>query len=312
MNYTAFKGFFCGSFSVRFNWYLSLFVVIAAPASVQGSTPRKIEVQGHRGARAVMPENTLAAFRYALELGVETLELDTNVTKDGVVVVSHEQFITPELCVDSAGQKPAAPIAIRTLTLEQVKQYDCGSVPNPKFPRQKRIAGERIPTLREVFDLVKTSALPQAKRVQFNVEMKTVPALPGLDPGAKEFTRLLLKEIDAAGMASRTVVQCFNHLYLVEVKRQAPKQRVSALLAANFMLNVVGAAKKAGFEIISPHLGWVTREWVGELHAAGLQVIPWTANDSREWEYLLSAGVDGIISDDPEALIAFLKTKGLR
>ena len=130
-------------------------------ASSSWASPR-IMVHGHRGCRGVRPENTLAAFREALDAGVDVLELDMNVTRDGVVVVSHDRMIDPIICLGPGG-KPADKVPIRSLTFQEVQAYDCGSLKNPRFPRQVPVPGERIPRLADVFQLAKDSKAPAAR-----------------------------------------------------------------------------------------------------------------------------------------------------
>ncbi len=269
-------------------------------------TATPIEVQGHRGARAVRPENTLAAFEYALGVGVDTLELDLAVTKDDVVVVSHDPHLTPERCLGPKGIILATPVAIRELSLEQVKAYDCGSLKNPRFPRQV-LAPAKIPTLDEVFALVKASKRP----VHFNLETKIFPAHPELTPEPKEFAELVVASVRRHGMVARTIVQSFDYRTLEAVKEIAPKLRI-AMLQPDGLVPLVPVAKALRAEIVSPHHEWILKADVDALHAAGVRVVPWTANDEAAWARLLDLGVDGIITDDPAALITYLQKRGRR
>ncbi len=272
------------------------------------STP--IEVQGHRGARAVRPENTLAAFDYALEVGVDTLELDLAVTKDRHVVVAHDPHLTAERCLGPDAKRLGAPIAIASLTLEQLKTYDCGSLKNPRFPRQS-LAPAQIPTLDEVFTHVKKSKHPAAKTVQFNIETKIFPAHPDLTPTPERFAELVVKIVRRHKLVARTIVQSFDHRTLVAVKKLESKLRI-AMLQPDGLPPLVPIARALGAEIVSPHHEWIRKQDVDQLHRIGVRVVPWTANDEAAWARLLELGVDGIITDDPAALIAYLKAKGLR
>src|SRR5271155_5053535 len=130
-----------------------LFLMPAAP---------RILVHGHRGARAMYPENTIPAFRYAIEIGVDFLEMDVAVTKDSVLVISHDPHINGEICT---GPHPG--IAIHELTLSELRQYDCGTLKNPRFPKQQPVPGTCIPTLDEVLNLSRLG------NVQFNIETKS-------------------------------------------------------------------------------------------------------------------------------------------
>jgi glycerophosphoryl diester phosphodiesterase len=260
-----------------------------------------IQVHGHRGARAMRPENTLPAFRYAIDAGVDVLELDMAVTRDNVVVVSHDPYLEPPVC---SGPRPKA--TIHELTLEEVRQWDCGKIQNPKFPKQTPIPGTRMPTLDEVFDLA-----PRGK-FQFNIETKIFADHPGLAPPPDEFARLVLAVVRKHKLEQRVILQSFDFRTLVAMKKLAPEIRLSALWEREGDRDFVSIAKEAGAGIISPMFPLVTPEKVRAAHAAGLEVVPWTANTPAEWDKLIAAQVDAIISDDPAELIAYLKNKRLR
>lgn len=269
-----------------------------------------IEVQGHRGARAVLPENTLPGFDYALSIGVDTLELDLGVTKDGHVIVFHDPYVAPSRC-QRGGKRLTRKIPFRTLTLAEVKRFDCGALPHERFPKQKRIAGVKIPTLDEVFELVKKSKHPAAKSVEFNIETKSFPAHPELTPAPAAFAKKVVAVVKKHGMARRTIVQSFDYRTLAATKKLEPKIRI-AMLQPDGLVPLVPVAKSLGAEIVSPHHEWITKAEVAKLRKAGIRVIPWTANDQKAWARLVELGVDGIITDDPAALIAYLEKKKLR
>jgi glycerophosphoryl diester phosphodiesterase len=257
--------------------------------------PKKIEVHGHRGARAMYPENTLPAFEYAIAQGVDVLELDMGITKDGVVVVSHDPFLESPIC---SGPKPKA--AIRELTLAEIRQWDCGSVQNPHFPTQKTVPGTRMPTLDKVFSLA-----PKGE-FKFNIETKIFADHPELAPPPEEFVRLVLAEIRKHRLESRVILQSFDFRTLHEMKRQAPEIALAALYEGPAR-SFAEIAKEAGADMISPEHHLVTPEQVHAAHAAGFKVVPWTANTPADWDRLIAAGVDAIITDDPAALIAHLR-----
>ncbi len=260
---------------------------------------KRILVHGHRGARAVRPENTLPAFEYAIKQGVDALELDVAVTKDNVLVVSHDPVLHPPVC---SGPRDGA--VIRELTLDEVRQWDCGGRKNPLFPRQEPVPGTRMPTLDEVF------ALADRGSFDYNVETKSFPDHPELTPPPDEFSRMLLDAIRKRKLERRVIVQSFDYRTLIAMKRMAPEIRRSALVE-NDHRDFVTIAREAQAGIVSPHYGLVTPEKVRPAHAAGLQVVPWTANTPAQWDQLIAAGVDAIISDDPAELIAYLKRRGL-
>ena len=146
-----------------------------------------IEVQGHRGARSVLPENTLAAFEYAMQVGVDTLEFDLGVTADEVVVVSHDQKINQTICQYLDGSQIEHSKWLHEMTLDEVKAIDCGAKPNPRFPLQKLLPQSQIPTLDEVFKLVRDSSLANAQSMLFNIETKSDPRNPQAQLEPKRF-----------------------------------------------------------------------------------------------------------------------------
>jgi glycerophosphoryl diester phosphodiesterase len=227
-------------------------------------------VQGHRGARAQRPENSLPAFEYAIGVGADAIELDVAVTCDNVLVVSHDPI--PEL------------------TLAQVKQ--CGGVP--------------IPTLDEVCTLAAPS------RVELNIELKSFPERPEFTPPPFEFARLVLQAIRKHKLDHRVIVQSFDFRTLRAMRELAPAIRRSALTEDD-PRDFVTIAREAGrTQMVSPHYALVTPEKVAQAHAAGLQVLAWTVNTPQDWARMAHAEVDAIITDDPAALIAFLKAQALR
>ena len=266
----------------------------------------KVKVHGHRGARAVLPENTLVGFEYALKIGVDVLEMDLAVTKDNHLVVSHDPYINSEICLDSKGKPPKKNTMIRSLTLKQVKSYDCGSVQNKRFPKQKTIKGENIPTLDEVFKMVKASK--HNKEVEFNIETKIFPAHPEVTPTPEEFSKLVVELVQKHKLQKRTIIQSFDYRTLIEVKKLDASIRTSQLTYAN-LLDSVAVVKASKADILSPHYDWITASEVKRLHQNKLQVAPWTANDPEVWQKLVEMNVDAIITDDPEALIKFLKSQ---
>ena len=257
--------------------------------------PRRVKVQGHRGARALRPENTIPAFEYAIAAGVDALELDMAVTKDNVLVISHDPYLEAPVCTG-----PQRKAVIHELTLAQVKEWDCGAVRNPKFPKQQPVVGTRMPTLDEVFDLAPRGSF------LFNIETKSFPEHPELTPDPAEFVKLVLQKIRKHHLESRVVLQSFDFRTLRAMKKIAPEIALSALYDG-LPRRFVDIAKEAAAGIVSPEFHLVTAEQVREAHQAGLQVLPWTPDSADQWDRLVADGVDGIITDDPAALIAWLK-----
>ena len=273
--------------------FMSIFALASAGA------PR-ILVHGHRGARAVLPENTLPAFEYAIKTGVDAIELDVAVTRDNVLVVSHDPVLNPRICLAPGGSS-----VIRELTLKELRRWDCGSLRNPLFPEQRLDPGARVPTLDEVLDLASRGDF------QFNIETKISPEKPRYTPPPEDFARLLLEAIERHKLQSRVIVQSFDFRTLHAIQRMAPEIRLAALYAS-WPRDFVSISREAGASIVSPNYRLVTQKKVRTAHDAGLQVVPWTANKPKIWDRLIKAGVDGIITDDPAALIEHLKQRGLR
>lgn len=272
---------------------------IMAAISTQ-SYPR-ILVHGHRGARAVRPENTLPAFEYAIAAGVDVLELDLAVTRDNVLVVSHDPVLPEATCQGPAG----ATRVIREMTLEQLRRWDCGARANPDFPKQQTVPGTRVPTLDEVLQLAGRGAF------EFNIETKIFPYKPQLTPSPEEFARLLVAAIRRHKLESRAIIQSFDFRTLAAAEKLAPEIRRAALYAG-IPRDLVALTREARATMSSPHYRLVTKGNVQALHEAKFPVVPWTANEPALWDRLVAAGVDAIITDDPGALIEYLKQRKLR
>lgn len=272
-----------------------------------GNAAPRIEVHGHRGARALRPENSLPAFAYAMAQGVDVLEMDLAVTRDDVLVVSHDSQMNAAFCRGPAG----AERVIRKMTLAELRRWDCGAVANAGFPKQAAVPGTRVPTLQEVFDLVKR----EGSGVGFNIETKISLDKPELTPAPKRFAELVLEVVRKNNLTERVILQSFDFRTLRAMRKLEPKMRLSALYPIQASLRhrtLVDLAKEAGAGIVSPQFATVRKEEVAAAHRAGLTVVAWTANEPAVWDKLIEAEVDGIISDDPAALIAYLKGKGLR
>jgi glycerophosphoryl diester phosphodiesterase len=296
------------------------------------------DLQGHRGARALWPENTLTGFARALEIGVTTLELDCGITADGVVVVSHDRLLNPDHTRDAAGQflTTAGP-SLRTLTYAQLQQYDVGRLrPGSgyaaQFPEQQAVDGEHIPRLADVFAMVLKSG---NHKVRFNVETKIDPTQPEQTATPEEFAIALIEVIRDAGMTSRTTIQSFDWRTLVLVRKLAPEIAIVALTdqqpdedtmeigkpGASIWLggfdvddyagSVPRTVQALGARIWSPHAMDLNPALVAEGHALGLAVVPWTVNDPKDMERAIALGIDGLITDYPDRLRAVLAAKGI-
>ena len=296
-------------------------------------TAQSIEVQGHRGARGLLPENTVPAFERAIELGVDTLELDLGMTRDGVPVVHHDRRLNPDRIRDAAGTwlAPPGPL-LGTLTLAELSGYDAGrAVPGgataERFPQQAPRDGARIPTLAEVLALAK---LPGAERIRFNIETKLTPLAPEEAPPPAEFARAVVEVLRAEGMIERADIQSFDWRVLREVRKLAPDLATVCLSVErpwhdNILRGRPGASPwTAGFDIDefdgsvprlvaaagcaawSPFYRDLTEEALAEGRSLGLRVVVWTVNEVDDMLALARLGVDGIITDYPDRAVEAL------
>lgn len=294
------------------------------------------DLEAHRGGRALLPENTLPAFANALSMGVDTLELDVGVTADGEIVISHERGLNPDLARSSDGvyiTPPGTPFV--KLRLDEVRTYDVGQIrPDSayakQFPDQRAVPGTRIPTLRELFVLVRKSGNTQ---VRFNIETKIDPNHPDEAPDPQAFVAKLLEVIETEGFSDRVMVQSFDWRTLQLVQRQAPNvptvyltlqrgsgQTVALDKATNWTAGFNPAdhggslprtIKAAGGAIWSPYFGDVTAALVSEARGLGLRVVVWTVNKPEDMARMIELGVDGIISDRPDLLRQVAGEKGI-
>jgi glycerophosphoryl diester phosphodiesterase len=272
----------------------------------------KIAVHGHRGARGMRPENTIPAFQYAISLGVDFLEMDMAVTKDGKIVISHDPFISKVICLDPQKKPIVTEPLIHSMTLAEVQSYDCGSLQNPRFPEQVSVPGTRRPTLDEVFELTEKSNDPHAKTVKFNIETKIFADHPEYTVSPTEFVQLFYAVVKKHHLEKRVVLQSFDFRTLAEMRKIDASIPLSALVETSPdpripTANLVEVAKRTGAEIISPESILLTPAIVESLHRMHVQVHPWTVNTAGEWQKLVAMKVDGIISDYPNRLIEYLK-----
>ncbi len=338
-------------------FFVFLFLLLAACQSAVGSTtvkptavkptaatedpvteiprtlPDDIDAQGHRGARGLKPENTLPAFETALDLGVDTLELDLHYTNDGVVVIWHDDKIEKDKCgldpaLDIDAPDPDSLIKwgeglmISRLSFEQIGAYVCDRNPDEgRFSEQNNgetaVAAQNyhIISLAELFDFVDAyTQSPQkseaqranAAQVRFNIETKRKEGKPknigdtfdGENPGAFELE--ILRLIDAYGMEDRVIVQSFDHRSLWAIRSVNDTIQLAALSSGKMDLDAIAAN---GADIWSPKASVLTISLIEEAHALGLQVIPWTVNEPDDMRELIEMGVDGLISDRPDLLL---------
>lgn len=265
----------------------------------------KIDLQGHRGSRGLMPENTIEAMLEAIRWGVTTLEMDVVITKDKQVVLSHEPFMNLEIATLPVGvinAENSKAFNIFQMTYEEVKTWDVGSKFNPRFPDQRKMKVHK-PLLKELIEAIesytKANKLPQ---VAYNIETKMSLDTDELfHPGPVEFVDLLSKVIIDAGIANRTTIQSFDPRSLIELhKRKAPFQ-LSYLIEATPKTTAAQVVAKLGFkpDMISPAYSMVDASFVQDFHEQQMKIIVWTVNQEADIKKMAALGVDGIISDYP-------------
>jgi glycerophosphoryl diester phosphodiesterase len=267
--------------------------------------PRPPDIQGHRGGRGLMPENTVPAMRRALALGVTTLEMDVAISKDNQVLLSHDPYLNADFVYRPDGQpltkEEGKALTIYSLPYAEIRRYDVGSHGNPKFPRQQKLRTYK-PLLAEVIDSAEAYARRTHRPAPFyNIETKTTPAGDGIHhPAPAEFVQLLLAVIKAKGIESRVIVQSFDPRTLEVVHRTQPHLR-TALLVDNTD-GLQANLQRLSFipSIYSPQYKLVTSDLVQACHQQHMQVIPWTVNTPTELAQLLQLQVDGLITDYPD------------
>lgn len=300
--------------------------LLAAALTALCAGASALDLQGHRGARGLAPENTLESFAVALGLGVTTLELDIAITKDDVLVISHDPALNPDITRGPDGRflDSRGPL-IRSLTFDELRRYDVGRIkPGTRyaqqFAEQRPVDGARIPRLDELFALVRKAG---HQEVRFAIETKLRPDAPDDTLAPEPFARAVIAAIREAGVEKRSTVLSFDWRTLAVVQREAPEIGTVYLSAQQSWTDNIGKGKPggsawtagvqyrdhgsvpkmvkaAGGRIWSSFFGDLDEPTVREAQALGLQVLAWTVNEPRDIERMLALGVDGIVSDRPD------------
>lgn len=318
----------------RYSWVrflaFGLLVLAAGPAGA-------FDLQGHRGARGLAPENTLPAFARALSLGVDTLEFDVGITRDGAVVIAHDRRLSPDIAQRPDGKYVDAPgPAIRALSLDEIKMHDVGTL-RPRsayagqFPQQTPVPGTRIPTLDELAALVRKAGNGS---VRFNVETKLSPLVPDETADPETFATTLVMALRETGLAQRASIQSFDWRTLKVVQRIAPEIPTVCLtigrgngdnlqlgkpgkspwlagLDADDFISVPRLVRAAGCKVWSPFFRDTTHASLVEARLLGLTVAVWTVNEPGDMAALLDQGVESIITDYPDRLRRAMDEKNM-
>jgi len=305
---------------------------------VKAPATRPFDLQGHRGARGLRPENTLAGFAHAIGLGVSALELDCGVTRDGVVVVAHDPRLNPDHTRDAQGRfLAAAGPPIWSLSHAELQQYDVGRL-RPgcadalEFPAQVAVDGERIPRLADVLWLARERG---RGRVRVNIEVKIFPEQPELTMAPEPFARALRQVVEETGTADVAMIQSFDWRVVqavqrlmpglptaaltdqqpgedtVRIGRRPPSPWLGGLDPAHYGDSVPRLVEALKVEVWSPEYRDLDEARVRQAQALGLRVVPWTVNGSPDMRRMLDLGVDGMITDRPDQLRALLEQRGL-
>lgn len=278
-----------------------------------------IEVQGHRGARNAFPENTLPAFQGAWEAGADLIELDVQVTSDKALIVHHNFALNSNISCYLDGSSIKKPELVRDLSLSDIKKIDCGSKTDSQFPDQKSLPGTRIPTLEELFNAITSSSHPNAEKIRINIEIKRDPRVPEQSYPATEIVDLVLAEVKKKGFASRVQYSSFDPEVLIALREKAPRAIISCLFNEEILKEICKRYSQAGMDfimafastleaqILSPHHTILKHaSQVRAMQKDGFKVVAWTVNDPIRWKELYDMGIDGIITDYPQALVNFL------
>lgn len=310
-------------------------------AAALGGCASTFDLQGHRGSRGLMPENTLPAFDLAMQIGVTTLELDIGITRDGIVVIAHDSVLNQDLVRLPDGKWLETTVnigpSIFSMTFDELQQFDVGRIkPGTKYaeryPEQQAVDGTRIPKLADLFALVRKSG---NERVRFNIETKLSPFERDTTPRPEVFVDTLLGVITQEKMRSRVTIQSFDWRTLKIVQQRAPdiptvylsaQQKwldninaearegsawTAGLNAREFDGSVARMVKAAGGAAWSPYFGDVDQAKIQEAQDLGLKVVVWTVNEVIDIEKMLDAKVDGIISDYPNRVREVMKRRGM-
>jgi glycerophosphoryl diester phosphodiesterase len=261
------------------------------------------EIHGHRGARAIYPENTLAAFEYALLFGADYIEVDTHMTKDEVIVIHHDPSVNKDICQSEDGSSINKKILIVKTELADLQRFDCGTKTLPAFPRQISMPGAKIPTLQEVMLLFRVHALINPL-LRLNIEIKYND--DSNYPDLKQYVDTVMNLVYDNGLENYVIYQSFSK-DVVKYIRQREEAAIVYFLTANPFTNLISILRETGADGASIAHQIVSENTVNKIRNMGRKILSWTVNDKKDWQRLMSLRVDGIITDDPEGLYKYKK-----
>lgn len=297
----------------RTNIVLSFVMIILSACKTKNSVNQAVSfpafsMEAHRGGRGLMPENTIPAMKSAIDLGITTIEMDTHISKDGKVFLSHDHYINPLFILDPNGKEipetDDKKYPLYQMNYTDIRKYDAGSKINIKFPEQRKLK-TYIPLLSELIDSVQNHIKSTGKsQVFYNIETKSTDAGDNiLHPDPEKFADLLVEVLESKKIIPWVVVQSFDVRTLQVINRKYPNIKTSFLIENTKSLEE--NMKLLGFKpfIISPNYKLITAEYLKKCHDQGIKVIVWTVNTKEEINKFKAMGVDGIISDYPNLLI---------
>lgn len=275
--------------------FLSLFVCAEA---------QELDIQGHRGSRGLLPENTIPAFIRAIDEGVTTLELDVVITKDRQVLVSHEPYMSSVICLKPNGEEiseaESKSLNIYEMTFEEIKKYDCGSKGNRRFAKQEKMQVHK-PLLSDLINTVEEYLKTNGKqKVSYNIELKSSAKGDNVyHPGVADFSKLVFDLLEANLPSTRYTIQSFDFRVLKHWHKTYPKVQLVALVENG--RGVEANLRDLGFTpaVYSPYHILLGKSMIDLCHSKGMKVVPWTVNERSAMERLVRLGVDGIITDYP-------------
>ncbi len=272
-----------------------------------------VEIQGHRGARSIRPENTLIAFRYVMDHDIPVLEMDLSYTKDRHLVLGHDEKLNRDICLDKNGNRLKKDYFVHKLTLKEIQEFDCGSLVNPRFPTQIPSPKEKMPSFEEVLKVIQEYEKLNNKNFKLNVEIKVHNDY--ITKNSTEIIQKLIALVKQYGIHERTIIQSFDIKIIEEVRGHDLKIQTAYLIHED-LAKVLKSLKvkdskeliaKYKFNIMSPNYKLVNKDFVKEFQSQGIEVIPWTVNKPSDWKRMINLKVNGIITDDPIALKHFMK-----
>ncbi len=262
--------------------------------------------QGHRGCRGLMPENTIAGMIHALGMGVTTIEFDVVITKDKQVVLSHEPWFGEDITTKPdgtyMGPREERTYNIYWMTYDQVKTFDVGMKPHPRFPQQQKMKAVK-PLLKDLIDSIRQDMITRRRPFPYyNIEIKSNPEFDGVfHPKVEEFVDLVVAVINEKGIAEECNVQSFDYRVLKYMHEKYPSIKTAVLIDGPDMRSIEEQLEVLGFTptTYSPHFSKLNKELVNKCHALGMKIIPWTVNNKEKIDDLRQMKVDGIITDFP-------------